>query len=107
MAFIDNSGNQNIEISDDEFTDVIISKSDVKYVREVGKDIFAELFIHGRLVPLGKFKTSAIAAKAADRAYIRAYGPVGTRARLLNYPLSYYSNDALEKFTVFDNVLMY
>eukprot|EP01041_Mallomonas_annulata_P003836 gene3837-7639_t len=120
---------EEITISDEEGEDR--RALELRGVRNVGKDHFAELFLLGRLIALGTFPTVGMAANyiiklgifvmlksseiltaffrcsAADRAFIRAHGVLAVGSRSLNYPLHRYFNDPIEKFSMFDHILTY
>ena len=54
---------------------------------------------------LGIFNTAIKAAKAHDRALIRATGPNHCTDSDLNHDVETYSRDALESFSIYDSAL--
>ena len=74
----------------------------------------AHLELCGRVVLLGEYTSSRLAAEARDRAYIRAVGPrsactyqtsKNANGAGLNYHISKYACDPIELFTMFDSKL--
>ena len=65
----------------------------------------ANMNFQGRFVDLGIFHSEEAAARAHDRALIRAIGPSNCRSCDLNYPINLYSSEPLSRFTDFDELL--
>ena len=65
----------------------------------------ARVELLGRDVDLGLFPSEEAAARAHDRALMRAIGPSNCRACDLNFPVTEYSCDALIRFMEFDEKL--
>ena len=65
----------------------------------------AKIELQGRLVELGLFHSEEVAAKAHDRALIRAIGPSNCRTCNLNYPIGTYSQELSSQFMEFDEKL--
>ncbi|KAJ1429077.1 hypothetical protein B484DRAFT_62126, partial [Ochromonadaceae sp. CCMP2298] len=72
-------------------------------VARIGKKFGGVIAACGRLVQVGEFLTSHEAAHAHDRALIRAFGPQAAEG--LNFPLTQYAQDPLEKFNAYDGAL--
>ncbi len=65
----------------------------------------AEIVVCDRKILLGQMSTPAEAARAYDRASIRAYGPEQLSVDQLNFPIITYSKDSMDILTKYDDIL--
>jgi hypothetical protein len=68
-------------------------------------EYFAHVEVEGCVVDLGEYPTALNAARAHDRAYMRALGPRHCSPELLNFPAATYSRDSMALFTIHDAAL--
>jgi hypothetical protein len=66
----------------------------------------AKIMVASRVVVVGTFSTAEAAARAHDRAMIRAHGPLScNKPGVLNFPIFSYASEPMSLFTEFDPLL--